>query len=147
MNILLLLVVGLYDRQHISQFKRTEKYTAADYDLALAFVDSFKQVVTTQSVLTEVSNLAGQLGSAVRAQCFEVFARYIQVLDERQAVSATVAQMPEFTRFGLTDAAILQISAASMIVLTDDFRLSGYMEQRGLPVLNFTHLRTPNLFR
>jgi hypothetical protein len=113
----------------------------------VSFVSIFKQVVTTPSVLAEVSNLAGQLGDRLKSQCFDVFARYIQVLDERQIASATVAHSSEFMRFGLTDAAILQITAGSMIVLTDDFRLAGYMEQRGLPVLNFTHLRTPNLFR
>jgi hypothetical protein len=76
-----------------------------------------------------------------------VFAGYIQLLDEQHVACTTIAQRPEFIRFGLTDAAILQISAGSMIVLTDDFRLSGYMERWGLPVLNFTHLRTPNLLR
>ncbi len=146
-NILLLLVVGFYDRQLISQFKRTLSYTPEDYDLVDAFVGEFENIVTTSSVLTEVSNLAGQLNSALRSRCFEVFARYIELLDERNVESSAVARLPEFTRFGLTDAASLQISAGSMIVLTDDFRLSGYMESRGLPVLNFTHLRTSNLLR
>jgi len=146
-NILLLLVIGTYDRQLITRFKRTMVYAPEDYDLAVRFVGSFGRVVTTPSVLAEVSNLAGQLGSHLRAACFEVFARYIQVLDEREIASATISQTPEFTRFGLTDAAILQISGGSMIVLTDDLRLSVHMEQQCLPVLDFTHLRTPNLFR
>lgn len=50
-------------------------------------------------------------------------------------------------RFGLTDAAILAVALGGYLVLTDDFRLAGYMESRALPVLNFTHLRAPNLFR
>jgi hypothetical protein len=73
-NILLLLVVGFYDRQLISQFKRTLSYTPEDYDLVDAFVGEFENIVTTSSVLTEVSNLAGQLNCALRSRCFEVFA-------------------------------------------------------------------------
>jgi hypothetical protein len=146
-NVLLLLVVGAYDRALVPRFKRTAQYTLEDFDLAMHLTRRFARVVTTAGILTEVSNLAGQLGGEVRAACFAVFARNIQLLDEHAVASAAVARTPEFVRFGLTDAAILAVAQDRYPVLTDDFRLAGYMESRDLPVLNFTHLRAPNLFR
>lgn len=145
-NILLLLVVGSYDRAPVPRFKRTAQYTVEDFDLAMRLTRRFARVVTTAGILTEVSNLAGQLGGAARAACFAVFARNIQLLDERPVDSAAVARTPEFVRFGLTDAAILAVAQGGYLVLTDDLRLSGYLASRDLPVLNFTHLRAPNLF-
>ncbi len=146
-NILLLLVVGSYDRSLISRFKRTLMYTQEDYDLAAAFVGLFEHLVTTSSVLTEVSNLAGQLGSAAREQCFAFFARFIELLQEQHIPSVMLAGLSEFPRFGLTDSGVLQLARGEMIVLTDDLRLAHHMEQHGLPILNFTHLRAPNLLR
>jgi hypothetical protein len=146
-NVLLPLVIGSYDRTLIPRFKRTTMYTVEDYDLALRFVGLFDQLVTTPSVLTEVSNLAAQLGSSMRAQCFEVFSRIVQRLEERHTPSATIVESPAFLRFGLTDATALRIAHRDVIVLTDDLRLASHMEQESLPVLNFTHLRAPNLLQ
>ncbi len=147
-NILLMLLIGSYNRHMIEQFKRTKQYTIEDYDLAIAVIRRVNNVITLPSILAEVSNLAGQLGGKRSLlECFSVFANWIQQLEEQQIASVDVAQTDEFLRFGLTDAAILQVARTGYLVLTDDFRLSNYMESNKLDVLNFTHLRAPNLER
>ncbi|RXH56370.1 hypothetical protein GRAN_3227 [Granulicella sibirica] len=44
-----------------------------------------------------------------------------------------------FDPFGLTDAAI-HSAAAETLVLTEDFRLSGFLQTQGIDALNFRHL-------
>lgn len=144
-NILLMLLIGTYDRGMIAQFKRTKQYTVEDYSLAMDVIQRVNPIITLPSVLAEVSNLAGQFVTKhSRIECFAVFARQTELLKERQIASIDAARTDEFRRFGLTDAAILQVARTGCLVLTDDFRLSQNMESIDAPVLNFTHLRAPN---
>ena len=101
----------------------------------------FKQVVTTLSVLTEVSNLLGQLPDGIRLSAFERFSIGIQRFQEHFTPSCELAQQPSFPKFGLTDAGIVQSAKGKYLVLTDDFPLAGYLEHHGIDVVNFNHLR------
>ena len=61
-NILLLHVVGSTNKQRITQFKRTrERFTIEDFDLLQRILCLFSKVTTTQSILTEVSNLGSRI--------------------------------------------------------------------------------------
>jgi uncharacterized protein YaiI (UPF0178 family) len=48
--------------------------------------------------------------------------------------------MPEFIAFGITDAAVTEMSAGALVV-TEDYRLSGVLRSKGIAVLNFGDLR------
>jgi uncharacterized protein YacL len=48
--------------------------------------------------------------------------------------------MPEFKAFGITDAALTNLSLDALVV-TEDYRLSGVLQSRGIHVLNFGDLR------
>ncbi len=65
-NLLLLLFVGQYDPTRIQKFKRTDQFTVGDYELLADYVEQFRELVTTPSILTEVSNLLGQLPENLR---------------------------------------------------------------------------------
>lgn len=56
--------------------------------------------------------------------------------------SRDVAQMQEFVKFGLTDTGIIHLTKGKYLVLTDDFRLSQYLQSAGVDVVNFNHIRT-----
>jgi hypothetical protein len=145
-NLLLLLFVGLHSRKGIQRFKRTSQFTPEDFDCLARVVQLFKQVVTTPSVLTEVSNLLGQLPESVRLPVFEVFSVGIHTFQEQFTPSRELAQESCFPKFGLTDAGIVESAKGKFLVLTDDFRLAGYLKRRGIDVINFNHLRMPYLF-
>jgi hypothetical protein len=81
-NLLLLLVVGSADRSLIESFKRTRAYTREDFDLLLRLVARFPKVVTTPNVLTEVSNLAGQLRDPTRRAIRQKLSRLITDIGE-----------------------------------------------------------------
>jgi rRNA-processing protein FCF1 len=141
-NLLLLLFVGLHDRSRIEKYKRTAQFTVEDFRLLLAFVGRFREIVTTPSILTEVSNLLGQLPDKLRYSHLGHFAGEIRILHERYTPSQELSNDKAFPRFGLTDTAIIQAARENYLVLTDDFRLTQYLAAKNVDVINFNHLRT-----
>lgn len=141
-NLLLLLFVGLYDRSRIEKFKRTAQFTVEDFGLLLTFVGRFKEVVTTPSILTEVSNLLGQLPENLRYSFCKHFGHALKDLHEHYTPSHQLGEGKAFPEFGLTDTAILQAASGKYLVLTDDFRLAQYLLSQDVDVINFNHLRT-----
>ena len=140
-NILLLYFVGNFSRQQIPRFKRTLQFTEDDYDRLTGLLTPFDKIVTTPHILSEVNSLSGQLGEPARTRFFEEFARGITTLDEQYVASAEAAQLDKFPKLGLTDSGIMHLAAKPYLVLTDDFKLYQFLEQAGIDVLNFSHLR------
>lgn len=145
-NLLLLFFVGLQSRQDIARFKRTNAFTPHDFEFLAGVISSFKLVVTTPSILTEVSNLLGQFHYWNRNIIFEGFAKAIQRFQEEFIPSRELANEPFFPKFGLTDTGIIQSARGKFLVLTDDFELAGYLESQAIAVSNFNQLRMTYMF-
>ncbi len=137
-NLLLLYVVGLYDRTLIPQFKRTARYTVEDYDLLHLLLGGFKRRVTTPNVLTEVSNLLGTRSKSV----LELFGEVICQEKESYVPSARISREESYLRHGLTDACILDQVGRGLLLLTDDLDLCVTAQGRGLDAINFNHIRS-----
>lgn len=140
-NILLLHVVGAVSRDAVTTFKRTRQFLPEDYDVAARFISLFAHVVVTPHILSEVSNLCGQLPDNSRTNAMRMLAQQIETFRETAVPANEINRSEEFLRFGLTDAAIAQIARRNMLVLTDDFRLAQYLADKGLATLNFNHIR------
>lgn len=140
-NILLLYFVGSFDPVLITRFKRTVQFTIEDYEILLVLIHPFKKLLTTPNILTEVSNLSSQLNEPVKTSYFQLFAERIREIDEHYVTSAHAARQEQFRKIGLTDAGIFELSENRYLVLTDDFRLSQTLNNRGIDVINFNHVR------
>lgn len=140
-NLLLLLLVGSFNRELITRFRRTAAFLPEDYDLVLKITGYFSQVLTTPHILAEVSNLAGQLPSDLKPGWFAIFAETIGTLVENYVPSVDLATLPQFRKFGLTDTGIMHDAQNRYLVLTAAFPLSNYLESIGSPVLNYNHIR------
>ena len=138
-NLFLLLLIGSFERQRIKQFKRTSGFLAEDFDLLVIFLQAFRTVVTTPHVLTEVSNLANSLPEHLKSSWYEHFAQRAFDFVEIFEPAVNVMQQPSFNPFGLTDAALQ--ASPDVLVLTEDYRLSGFLRTQGKAVLNFGDLR------
>lgn len=145
-NLLLLFFVGAFRKSEIGKFKRTVQYTAEDFDKLVIVLHYFQKLVTTPHILTEVSNLAGQLAEHSRTGFFDQFRRAIELISEEYTPGSEIAATNEFARFGITDAAIVRHAKSKYLVLTDDFRLSQYLQANGADALNFNHIRRLNWF-
>jgi hypothetical protein len=140
-NLMLLYLVGLFDRNQIERFKRTSQYSQKDFDGLCVFVNHFSKIVTTPHILTELSNLSGHFEQKIRRQFFEKFSDCILRLDEKYIPSEKICQENHFQNFGLTDAAITELSKNKYLVLTDDLSLSAFLQTLKIDVINFNHFR------
>ena len=141
-NILLLFFIGAFDQDLIPKFKRTKTFSVEDYEVLVRFLSPFYRIATTPHILTEVSNLAGQLREPAKSEYFKKFSSEITLLEEENVASRDVAQTQEFVKFGLTDTGIIHLTKGKYLVLTDDFPLSQYLQSAGVDVVNFNHIRT-----
>lgn len=143
-NLLLLYIVGAHDPERIGRFSRTDTYTKDDFELLARLLGYFETAVTTPPILTEVSNLLGQLPKQPRRECMMLFRKLIPELDEVHHASGEVCSHPYFLQFRLTDAGIADVSADSHLIVTDDFPLYHRLANDRQAVINFNHLRTAN---
>ncbi|HEY9174378.1 MAG TPA: hypothetical protein VI136_19005 [Verrucomicrobiae bacterium] len=102
-NLLLLLWIGSFDRSLVSRFKRTQKYTEFDFDLLVELIRRIPLLVTTPSVLTEVSNLAGQLPEPLGNLFRDEMRCAIGKLDEKHIASRKAASEASFVRLGVNN--------------------------------------------
>lgn len=141
-SLLLMWLLGRYDVSELARFKRTKKYTAEDFQLLSRVVEYFDAVVTTPNILTEVSNLAGQLSDDIRFRYFATWQHTISTLAEKYTPSAEASRSAYLPKLGLTDTGIILGAPSKYLVLTDDFPLSNTLRSSGFDVVNFNHLRT-----
>ncbi|MDJ1181949.1 hypothetical protein [Roseofilum casamattae] len=63
-------------------------------------------------------------------------------LHEEYQSTGLIAENDGFTKFGLTDCAIVEMAKDSYLVLTDDLRLAHYLQtSQQIDTINFNNLR------
>jgi hypothetical protein len=137
-NVLLLLVIGLTDRQLIGQHKRTRQFDAGHFDQLITWIGEPIQIATTSNVLTEASNLGAQIGEPRRSHIRSVLAELIRECTEIHLPGRLVIEDPHFLRLGLTDALILKLGTNDYHVLSVDAPLCHACHAVGLPCTNLT---------
>lgn len=138
-NILLVYLVGCIDLRLISSFKRTSsRFCEDDFEVLNQIFSKFKKFITTPNILTEVSNLGGQLNGDYKIKFFEILSRFIEQTPEQYVKSSDIAIDIDFIKFGITDRGILELSKDDYLIITDDFKLSAKCSNS----LNYNHLRS-----
>ena len=138
-NLLLLYLIGTFQRERIPVFKRTASFTMLEFDQLVSLLTQFRIIVTTPHILTEVSNLANALPEYLKSSWSEHFSERVMSLHEVWEPATRLVEETAFNPFGLADAAI-QSAAKDILVLTEDFRLSRYLATSGILSLNFRDL-------
>ena len=145
-NLLVLFVVGSFDKNLIERHKRTKTFTRDNFDLLVEIINSAPKVSATSQVLAETSNLVAQIGEPIRSVLMRQLALVIQAVGEEHVDAQAACQHEAFTRLGVTDCGILEyLSTNAALLLTDDLNL--YLEASRLEYLaqNFNHLRQRSL--
>lgn len=142
---LLLFFVGACDKNRIQTSKCTKAFTVEDYELLGQFMGKFKRIVTTPNILTEACNLLGHEPDKIKHDFYTFFSFCVREFEERFTPSREIVTHEHFCKFGLTDLAILDNAKDRYLVLTVDLPLFGYLQNIGVDVINFNHLRTLNL--
>jgi hypothetical protein len=142
-NLLLPLVVGGFNPEHLHKCRGTKNFTPGDFEMLRKFVGWFDLLITTPHILTEVSNLALKLPETLHSDILVAFRVLLNgPIRERHHPCRELANDQAFLRFGLTDTAIAMVAPGKYLVLTDDLALFGVLAKRGVDVLNFNRIRT-----
>ena len=142
-NLLLLLLVGHFQRERIETFKRTSIFTKTDFDNLVALTRLFGKVTSTPHVLTEVNSMANSLPEYLKDGWSVSFAAAIRNFDKIRDPATELVSQDSFRLFGLTDASIDQ-AAKEMLVLTQDSRLAAYLRGIGMDCLALEEVSLAN---
>ena len=142
-NLLVLLIVGAWDRNLIGRHRRLKAFAPQDLDLLLEAMTRFGTAICcTAHCLAEASNLvADAVGEPARTAIMNLFREFILARPEIAVESASAARDTAFARLGLADTGILVAAGDRPCVLTDDAELSAELQSRRLPSINFNHYR------
>jgi hypothetical protein len=139
-NLLVLLLVGLVNKRRILQFKRTQSFTAQDFELLRNLISVLGTLIATPHVLAQLSDLAALPGKELRI-IRQLFRSIVHQIEEPYDPSRVLVEDPLFERLGLTDAAIAMASSRGILVLTADLQLYLSLLHRGADALNFNYIR------
>jgi len=135
-SILLLYIVGVYDINLVSRFKRTEMFSEDDFERVSKFVDYFDLKIATPHILTEVSNFIDN-----RPDLQAVLKTYIDNSKEIFLESSDLSKRQTFLKFGLADTSVTFTAENKYLILTDDRPLYGFLMNSNIDAVNLDQIR------
>jgi hypothetical protein len=140
-NLLILFVVGLTDVRMIARHRRLRIYDPIDFAYVSDLVAISDGLASCPNVLTEASNLIGQIAEPDKSRILSRYRALFGEIDEGFVPSSTAAQRPEFERLGLADAVLLFMASEGGALLTDDLPLYLAAANSGVEAINYNHIR------
>lgn len=140
-NLVILLIVGITDRNLIGKHRRLRAYSLDDFEYLLNLIRNHGPIIVSPNVLTEVSNLCRQISEPVHRQISSFLERFIADASEEYVASNLAIQNDQFAQLGLTDAVILEQMDAARLLLTADHDLYIAARRRNHRAINFNHVR------
>ena len=141
--IMLVYIVGSYDLDYISQFKRTDEYCAEDHKTISYVLSRFSRKVVTPHILAELSNLSVQARKEEREDYFKTFRGLLKRTSEDYIGKDIVLSFPLFPKIGVTDLGIIEAAKENnYLVFTNDKDLVGQAKKKGVNVLRLNDIRT-----
>ena len=144
-NLLLLLIVGLYNKDLISVHKRTKEFMPKDFDLLVKCINGYKILWVTSHCLAEVSNLIMQTNEKQAKELMTCFSSFVAKAKESHIPKEVIFKNGISTRLGVADTGLIIKSKRVSCVFTVDLELYLEILKRGYKVVNFNHLRMRNI--
>ena len=141
-NVLLLYAIGTYDVSQIEKFKRTQSFTSIDFGYLLEFLERFDRLLTTPNLLTELTNLTEGFNEQTKQGFFKSLSQQMQLFNEYYFESSTLSKTSIFQKFGLADTTLSELGKQKYLILTDDLRLTHFLNTQKIDCLNFNHIRS-----
>jgi len=147
--ILLLYLVGSYDTDYITRFKRTYKYTKDDYEYIKEIINRAKKIYITPQIVAEVSNWSFEIDEGrIYTYMKTLVEKFKNYLEGYIKLEALLKNEELLVKIGFTDMSIIELAKnIDCLVLTDDFPFSQRANSIGCRVINFTELRGYNWFK
>ena len=141
-NLMLLLVVGLTDRDYVSKHKCLQDYSLYDYDMLRVLIAEFSDIVVVPHILAEISNLSRQIGDPAKSRIMETLKNLIIATTELPVSSLDGAMRDQFRLIGLPDSVLLHLcdleqNSRAPTLLTVDTPLANIASSLGYSVIDY----------
>lgn len=147
---LLLLLVGLYDEDHISKFPKTAGYSKEEFYQLCAITNSFLRIWITPYILSEITSSTHRKISNNQLKLdnyFNTFQKTISKYKETYCAKNEIIFNNHIPKFGMTDTSILLLAQRrKCLVLTNDGPLVNLIQSYKLDVINFEDFKAPLKF-
>jgi len=141
-NVLIMYIVGLFDRNYIPQFKRTRQYTPDDFLIVQQLARTFHRLITTPHILAELSNLSVSVREPHAAVYFRRLTELLNAAKEHYTNKDILLRDARLARLGFTDLSIVEAAKdAGYLVLTDDLDAANAIRAERCNVINLNELR------
>jgi len=144
-NLLLLLIVGVYNKELISEHKRTKNFVVEDFDLLVESINGYEILWVTSHCLAEVSNLLRQTNERQAEDLMACFSNLVAKAKESHIPKEVIFKNGVSVRLGVADTGLIIKSKRVSCVFTVDFDLYNEISRKGNKVVNFNHLRMERL--
>lgn len=129
---LLLLLIGLYDKNELRKFKRVKKYGIEDFNLLCKFLIN-RRIVITPEVLAEISNFAKQLKEDKFSEFLMSNIENLRRIKEIYIGKDDILNAKEVFKFGFTDTSLILLAKETNgEVLTNDYPLFSKCKNNGI---------------
>ena len=138
-NMLIVLIVGMKNKNAISTTSVTDKYDVEDFDNMAPLLKYCKNIIISPYVLPEVSNRLsldykvkngkGEKGPLFLGEAIELLMSEKAV--EKHEPFKEVISNGTFAKFGITDTAIIDLATKGYAVLSNDGSLVGFLQNNG----------------
>ena len=146
-NLLVLLIVGLYNKKVIENHKRTRTFTEKDFDLLINHIGRYDVLWVTSHCIAEASNLLKQTNENQAKELLFVLGAFLADKKESHVSQKVIFESIYSMRLGVADTGIIIKSKRVDCVLTVDLDLYIEISRLGYEVINFNHLRTEILLQ
>jgi len=146
-NLLVLLIVGLYDKKVIENHKRTRTFTKQDFDLLINHIGGYDVLWVTSHCIAEASNLLKQTHESQAKELLSVLGIFMSDKKESHIPKEVIFGNNYSMRLGVADTGIVIKSKRVDCVFTVDFDLYTEILRLGYNVVNFNHLRMGKLLQ
>lgn len=137
---LLLILMGLYDKEGIESFKRLSNYDIEDFELLLQFIGK-KKIVVTPHILSEVSNFAKELKQRKFSEFIDANRPVLDKINEEYISKTNILDENDLVKFGFTDTSIILAARKNnALILTDDFPLNGMCKKIGINSIHINEI-------
>lgn len=141
------MLVGICDRNFVSECDLTHKYTCDDCDLLKSIFHYFDaEIIITPHILAELSNLSigGKIPVHKRPYYFQILTNKLRDFKEEQVPLQKLlgTKIEALVRFGFPDLGIIETAKKlDAVIITDDTRLAPHIHHLKIPCVQFHTVR------
>ncbi len=143
-NLLILYLIGNYDPNFITRFRKTSNYTIDDFLILKDIVKESSKIIVTPNILTELSNhtFDGSFSGSGFDEYYKEVIDFLNNAEEKLVEKDVIKDYEKLKYFGFADISILDTSMKlECSLLTDDSALYGLTNSLSISTLNINHLR------